>query len=1137
MLEENEIQLLIVCSPNFRGSSPAGTGSLVDAAISGLSGGTNEGIEGTRTAIVVAGDLTAENRIEDYHEATRFIDALHTHLINSSDLDELPVVLAAPGEADSSAILPGSIAENALGKWWSDIRDGIWRGQYTEVRRAIADRYENFSEWSSRVQPRPSAVEVTSTIPGDCFHLLEGTPCIGLASINNTFRSGAADRQERSDVDQSHFAAIIEESSDLNSSAADGWVLVTGRPPAGNFPSFEKPVLWVAGDGLYRFSRGSQSWTHVLAVPAAGVASVRLSNRGGRLQVRTSSRSPQIELQPTDSDRPTQAGRASSSSRIGALDLNAEMAESAQEVRDQLSMGAPILVLVSGIEGGYTNAEGRPLTSSSALARRLLRELGEAVEDAPPLDEVLAQLYPHDGQKQKLLAESLCASDENWSGILGERILQAPLSRIYDFTGTNILKHQRELLDSTSAAVKIINAHHDGPAPVGSTLDVVAMNGLAGDEDAPVTFLPGRVGGSSIRDSWFKQFRTDLLLRSCVVLSDDASSRLLWSLIESLGLEEPARRRYIVAPIVNSRRLRTYHLSLVGRSPVEFIESFLSPSQQAVADGRRRLARTRQRLQTGIGLQLVQALLNDARPPATCFLRGYEPSWNEIQDGTAVTLSRCRRISSRVASLVESTGKQPRLVVVGNAASGKSTAIMQHALTAHQNGRIVGWVDRDTNVSAGKIVDKAAELKLDAVYIDDVEIFGADAPVMLRRLNREGKTLVVGSVRSSRSHLVENAIGLETLRIDSPLNNKDLEALIGTLERNRLLGILKKIRPHSARVEELGRLCERDLLAAMVHVVSGQPFEDRIGSEYEQLSAVQAELYGAVSVLFSAIFETRSIEMADLIQMITDQPEHVVYRELQGLISHGLIIASGEHAVRARHRNIADNVVSRLKRNPHKLARLVKMLLWQYALRASQISDRSNTYRRLMVGLLSHSSMKRLDLPVEAVREIYRHVHPLLGDDFHYWLQSARYEIEHDAIDIAASYLESARGCDGGDSDYKVKTAWAEISLRRATRDPNSISLASQAGEAVDELRHIHRMQGTRSPHTFVVLLREGFNWLSSAIYLSTAERFDQVQSILGQDLVAGRNWCSDNSEFVSIADRYERKFRDLLIPKDILPL
>lgn len=1135
MPEESELQLLVLCSPKFDGLDSGATDLLIQQAISSLAGGANDGNEEVETLIVIAGDVTAENRTDDYAEATRFIDELHGHLLDASELEELPLVVAAPGEGDSLGITPGSLTEGTLGKWWNDIKGGVWRGQYGEVRDAIANRYQNFSEWST--QPSVGGDKDVSTIPGDCFQRLGGVHCFGLVSINNTFRGDPVDAGERSDVDNDHFSTILTNNSIFDLSAMDGWIIVTGGAPVGTYPTLDKPVLWISNDGLYRFNSVSQSWTSILTVPTPGVVSVRVFKRGERVQVRTNPRNSRVELHSTNGERTRRVNRYTSSSPGGALDLDAIIADSAREVREQLATVAPILILVSGIEESYTNANGRPLTSSSALARKILDELGESAEDVPLLDEVLAQQYPNEVGRRELLAASLCAAGEDWTGTPSERILQAPLSRVYDFTGTNILKRQCKILDPTSTSTRIINAHHDGPAPVGSTLDVVAMNGMAGEEDAPVTFLPGTVGGNSIRDSWFKQFRTDLLLRSSVFLSDDSSSRLLWSLIESLGLDEPARRRYVVAPITNTRKLRTYHLSLIGKSPIDFIADFLSSSQQAVVDGRRRLARIRERLQAGIGLQLVQALLNDASPPATCFLRGYEPSWSEIQDGTAVALSRSQRISSRVDGLVRSAGEQPRLVVIGNAASGKSTAIMQHALKAHREGRVVGWVDRDTNVSANEIVDRAANLDLDAVYIDDVEIFGANAPVMIRKLNRNGKTLVVGSIRSTRSHLIENSSGLDTLRIDSPLSDRDLEALLETLERNRLLGTLKRIRSHRARIDELGRLCERDLLSAMVQVVSGQPFEDRIGSEYDQLSEIQAELYGAVSVLFSAIFETRSIEIADLIQMISDQPENAVYRELQGLVSHGLFLESGDYSVRVRHRSIADSVVLRLKRNPHKLADLVKMLLWQYALRASQISDRSNIYRRLMVGLLSHSSMKRLDLPVVAVREIYRHVHPLLGDDFHYWLQSARYEIEHDAIDLAASYLESARGCEGGDSDYMVKTAWAEISLRRATRDPKSLPLASQAGEALDELRRIHRMKGAGSPHTFVILLREGYNWLTSAIYLSTADRLDQVQTLLTQDLVAGRKFCSDNSEFVAVADRYERKLRDLLIPKDVLPL
>lgn len=449
------------------------------------------------------------------------------------------------------------------------------------------------------------------------------------------------------------------------------------------------------------------------------------------------------------------------------------------------------------------------------------------------------------------------------------------------------------------------------------------------------------------------------------------------------------------------------------------------------------------------------------------------------------------------------------VLVKGRAGSGKTALLMRLAYELHAKGRVVVWLDRSVNLRIAEIIDRVALLAPDVVMIDDVNVFGDSSVALLSRLNRGGRTAVVATIRRTQIWTLDGA-NLTTVDGDVDLSDLDLAALIERLSDAGLLGVLQGATARG-RIERLREMCRRDLLSALIEVVTGQQFEDRVVTEYGELGPHEKSVYTAIC-LAEYIHETAAIPEEDFLQISGPVNEYANFRvAVETLIEDRKLVLRHEGGVIARHRAIADAVVSGL--GPGVVAEYLGRMLRMYAARASHTRDQSNPDRRIMVHLLSHAGMRRLGLRKEEVREIYGSVQATLQGDFHYWLQRGAFEVEHDdPLGLAGTYLNAARSLPGGSQDRLVATEWGFMCLRRAVRSPHDRALASQASAALEELFAVTRVAGASSPHTFAVAIQHGTEWLTSSRCLSEADVL-RVAGKLADLMQVGDRVCRDNHE------------------------
>lgn len=1089
--------------------------------------------------ILVLGSSAGEPRPVTRSATKDFLETVMLECLEAG-ADRFPPVTTVPGRHDISRLGPGrGMLTKALTRYWGDTERGLWRGDEQDIVEAIRDiPFAEFVEWAGKFENSPQWRQ--GVLPGEGSVTI-GTSAgtLGIVAANTVFRmavpDGTADLATCTlgQLDSAVGGDYLRwaDTNDLTLMVAGHSAVV----PESLTPALPKTVL-LASDGESTRSGSAARW---LVTPRGTTRQHRLLRveitAAGAPKVRDLAAPP--AEQPVPLPSPRRAGnRLGPAGRTEPESYDQQTA--VEEFYQQIGTGRVILVAVSGVHGDGS------LIDTDELTRQLTQEVYGVVPDpAPATSEIWNTALAELGSRTvgRYVAQ-LCGADQE-STTAALRILQAPWRRIYDFTATDVFSSLLERDPRTAETNTFVNALVRKPAAGNATVEAVAMHGNPTAPDALDFTLPAD-DGFSPRALWFRKLKAELLTHPTVFMAASPSSRSLWN---ALALTQPQSGaehfpRFLISgpgTPADRARIRQAGLTHIQVPPHEFAVQKLRPGLEILQQGKKRLADIRVGARRSSGIKLVSSLVDTAPTGSVEFLKGQDPTWGDVKDGFAVKLSITDRI--RAGARPAEDGRHRIVLVEGRAGSGKTTALMQYAYALHQAGRTVAWIDREATDPLRNLKAQALSMSADAFFVDDVDIFGSLGASLLRDLSNGGKALIVAAIRTTRSDELDVTFQSQRVSADEPLKDEDLGHIVDVLHRHGLPGILKRQKLRPEKIDKLRELCDRNLLAAMIQVVTGKRFEDKVESEYHQLATEQAAVYATVCVFESAIvFKKRGIELEDLLQIVSGRsaPEPSVSRAINQLVDRRILTLAPDGTVRCRQRTIADTVVETvLKKDPTRLAVIIEFLLRFYAQYAADIRDNDDPYRRILIRLLSHSLMVSLRLRPAQVREIYSTVHELLQDNFHYWLQRGEYELERGDLGIAENHLETAQGCEGGATDHFVLTAWSAIRLRRSTESPVDGGLRDRAWEAIGVLEDVTRRHGGASPHSFSVIARRGTEWVEACeVSLSAGQVEDTLRRILAV-VEAGRRFCKDNHEFMRIADEFGPKLNRLLERNQGIPL
>lgn len=1097
--------VLAISGPAVAADDPAVTEMVIDAGRRNIASFTATG--GRLDALVLLGNLTRTGSDDDFRELDRVVQELSLDCMLDGD-EQQPRIVAVPGPADGAAIPASGMLARTLTTGWDATEESFWRGEDRDLVDLVARRYAAFMSWFES-QHRPMSWR-TGRLPGDGSGFIgSGDRKLRIVTINASFRLPYD--APLTDWNSYPVTPLHLRDAGIGGQADHGvanWLLSarTVPVPVGEIGSRTTLITGESSPGSppgWNLIRGNVG-TLVLGADGA-------PHTGSDVSL--------IEV-------PQPPSVAQPSSSVTPID------EVAKAFAGTLRSGRMVLVVTSGPEAGSINEWNVPVSNADEFHEILAEQVHMSA--AVPLPELVRSLRRTDPDRlhNSIAALTAVADPPNK---LAEALLRGPWYRMYDLSGTNVLRLAAEAWNKRGRNFSVVDAAHDPLTPGSGRMELVILMADAGASGPRNVDFELTARARTPREVWLRQLKADLLTNPALLVAADVSSRHLSYCLPLLP-EVDARGKSVQSHFLVASgqdetvqfRLRGYGVQQLPTPLADVIGKHLQPGVEEFETGTKLLARQREGLRRGSGIQLVSTLLEAARPGDDEYLYGQDPSWGDIRDRIPARLSTVQEMWNASAAVAD---KLPIVLLEDRSGTGKSTALMQFGMELMRDDRSVGWLDRDASRNLRDLVQETEELSLDAILVDDIDIFGARATSLLHDLNRGGMTLVVATIRSTRSEL----LGSGFHRI-SPLQltDADLGALVTALEQSGKLGRLKDQLTPEMRINVLRRASDQDLMMAMNEAIFGFRLGPRVLSEFDQLDLTRRRVYSFVCLFYALQYEDRSLTLSvnDLVQVASeDDPTAGVLLIIDELRRKRLVTQSETGQLRSRHRLIAEQIFTeRIRRQPGYQQELMTDLIQFYVERAWHITDRTNRFRRVMVALINHRVMVQSDLPITSVRAIYDELRSYLADDLHYWLQRGSYELEKQQLDRAATDVRAALGCTNGATDYKVRTTWGLIAWRLARRDPYDQRLQEEALDAVGALDEVVRAKGSHSPHTFAFLAGEGVGWLTETNFVNPDEKLVLARRIaeiidLGQRLLKG------NREFETAVERSKGELARLLVP------
>lgn len=801
-------------------------------------------------------------------------------------------------------------------------------------------------------------------------------------------------------------------------------------------------------------------------------------------------------------------------------------------LRNHVRSGEVILFTGAGFSRDARAADGEPIPSSQEL-RKILWPIafpGEPEDAESSLGDIFDCAVTQSGTRVRETLESCLRVDHTSLPEYYAVWFSVPWIRAYTLNIDDLeLAAERSL--SLRRGIEAISMSDPVPTP-SEKLAYIHLNGQL--HDLPNVTFSSPQYGSRIpgRDPWYSTLVADLMSRTVVFVGTTLDEPPLWHHLELRGSKPHSRelrpRSYLVAPelsIARQQMLKRFNIDHIPMDARQFAERVLTGMADAIDAGHDRLSGAAVRHRRSLVIPSISELRQD-HPEINLgqYLLGREPTFRDVSDGFAVQRSFEESILADSSIL-----KSRLLLITGTAGTGKTTALLRLALSLDAAGLNVGWLD-PTEVEIGLrfLRSAIADSEFDYVVIDDVDLFAAQAGPLLKELaDTSSAPQIIAAARSTRAERFSLRDDLMTVDarfvVAPPLTDADIDALIDALKSAGLLGQLAGLN-QSERRQTFKGLAGRQLLVAMIEATSGRRFSEKIDDECSQLPREQMLLYAICALA------TRYRIGLDLDEILTASGEASAEQlaRVDALKRQYLLIETSDDRLIVRHRIVAEQVISWLRREG-QLAEPVTGLL--FAMAVQFLPDRRTSSRafRVLVRLLNHQFMIEEIRNPAAVRQVYESISSVLGDDFHFWLQRGSFELERGDLDLAENYLNQARGL--ASEDYRVRTAWSYMSLRRAAELAQNAESGwrERADQAMAELADVIEIRGAIDSYATHTLGSQGLHYARRAP-LSTEDK-TQLLERLRRAVTRGIAMHPQADDLRQLGEDLEKEYLRLAVP------
>ena len=662
------------------------------------------------------------------------------------------------------------------------------------------------------------------------------------------------------------------------------------------------------------------------------------------------------------------------------------------------------------------------------------------------------------------------------------------------------------------------------------SLQLVHLNGCLEDLPEKVTFSTTQYAErANDLNPWTLRLSNDLLSHSVIFVGTDLDEPPLWSFLSLRGqrggrsLGELRPRSYLVTPNLPKPRqalLSQFNIAHIPMTAEEFAGEVLSEiSKEDIAEGYEKIRRNYDSGKSASRpLDLKTA---DLEPDSkTEFLMGQEPMWSDITSGRAIEIEFDEKFEATVRGELAKS-RPNHILVTGPSGSGKTTSLMRMALKLNAEGKHVFWVDRNTEIGPGKILNfLVSEKEIDVLAIDESDGYGSGLSHLLREASRADVFPLI--LFEMRSHFIDRCLvhsslkGIEPIELVVPkLTDRDIKRLIGSLDKENRLGKLKG-ETLNKQMAAFRDKADRELIVAMYEATTGLRFRDKVVDELDQLEEPAKSIYALTAVASSRRF---NLSKDEIILGIGDTSNTTV-NEIERLVKRRLLIHSRNDKTlyTCRHRIIGEFVQSAVHQQG-MMYPIVSGLLRMAALRTNAQMSPSAKPRRMLRVFINHDFIYKM-LDLNQAQELYAELESILNHSYHFWLHRGSIEVEYGSVEDAENYLAQALGLAA--TDPLVKNEWAYLLFKKATKVPGALEAPKWAEDAENILIELI-YEDKSHPHPYHVLGSQGLIWSRVGIR-ETEKRVSYLQRV-EKHLLRGVDEFPTNTKIKEIAQKIKQEY------------
>jgi hypothetical protein len=525
-------------------------------------------------------------------------------------------------------------------------------------------------------------------------------------------------------------------------------------------------------------------------------------------------------------------------------------------IRAAIEQGRLVLLLGAGASRSCKDKRGNNLLDGVGLAKHLADEAGFTFS-GELLPVVYAASKKKLGSRLEDLLEDLFKHAKPSSAY--DVLASYPWPRIYtlnidDALESAMRRHSSQRVNVRHRFEKIVDR-----VPFFEEVDVVKLNGSVDRLSAGLIFSPQEYGAASAQPPlWYEELARDFFRYTFLFVGTKLSESLFYHQVErfraTVGSTEG--ESYVLTPSATEieaaglKDLNLTHISgtledfvawlkaeVVPVSPLD-IAKRVFPQLDYIASSSSR----------DVDLKLFESVLqvgrvelsshlgeNISRHKVRDFYRGFKPTWRDILEQVPAELHGLRGI---VDSVQKSTVGVNFFVVYGPAGSGKTTILMQAALSIAEKGKFPVYYLFEPIREVRELLDalERSSKSRYCLFVDRLSLV-ADSLSEALRSGKYPNLIVVAAERQniwqSRTQGVLAGIPVESHALEL-INSKDARVILEKLERFGPWHRLSKMTASEREAEILSK-SNRQLLIGLLEATAGRGFDKIIEKDYREL--------------------------------------------------------------------------------------------------------------------------------------------------------------------------------------------------------------------------------------------------------------------------------------------------------------